>query len=137
MWSSWVNRPCVSRARFRGSFDGPTRTGRIEGRKVPLLRPFCSRPGPATICSHPLRSKSFPTTHISAEDDKQLMVEAHLPNFAEKDVSVNVDQGVLVIQADESAINAGFTDGVLSVTAPFKELPTPHKVAITSGMSSK
>jgi HSP20 family protein len=65
------------------------------------------------------------------------MVEAHLPNFAEKDVSVNVDQGVLVIQADESAINAGFTDGVLSVTAPFKELPTPHKVAITSGMSSK
>ncbi len=117
----------------------------------------------------PLRAKSLPTMDVYTEDDKQLTLEAHLPKFAEKDVTVNVDQGALVIQAerhetekdkskkyvvressdsfyrrialpeqaDETAIRADFTNGVLSVVVPFKKLPTPHKVPISSGASSK
>jgi HSP20 family protein len=42
----------------------------------------------------------LPTTDVYTEDDKALMVEAHLPNFEEKDISVNVDNGALVIQAE-------------------------------------
>ncbi len=46
-----------------------------------------------------LRGK-LPTTDIYTEDDNTLIVEAHLPNFAEKDITVNVDKGALVIQAE-------------------------------------
>jgi HSP20 family protein len=46
-----------------------------------------------------LRDK-LPTTDVYTEDDKSLVVEAHLPNFAEKDITVNVDRGALVIQAE-------------------------------------
>ncbi|HEU5223186.1 MAG TPA: Hsp20/alpha crystallin family protein [Candidatus Lumbricidophila sp.] len=46
-----------------------------------------------------LRGK-LPTTDVYTEDDKALVVEAHLPNFAEKDITVNVDKGALVIQAE-------------------------------------
>ena len=42
----------------------------------------------------------MPTTDVYTEDDKALIVEAHLPNFDEKDVSVDVDRGALVIQAE-------------------------------------
>jgi HSP20 family protein len=49
----------------------------------------------------PLRGSKLPTTDVYTEDDKQLTVEAHLPNFAEKDISVDVDQGALVIQAEK------------------------------------
>lgn len=42
----------------------------------------------------------MPTTDVyTTEDDKELVVEAHLPNFDENDVSVDVDRGALVIQA--------------------------------------
>ena len=40
-----------------------------------------------------------PTTDVYTEDDKALIVEAHLPNFDEKDISIDVDRGALVIQA--------------------------------------
>lgn len=108
---------------------------------------------------------SLPTTDVYTEDDKQLVVEAHLPNFSESDVSVDIDQGALTIQAekhekeedknkkyvvresstsfyrrillpehaDEEQVKASFTDGVLKVVVPFKELPSPKKIAITSG----
>ena len=46
-----------------------------------------------------LRGK-LPTTDVYTEDDKALIVEAHLPNFDEKDITVNVDGGALVIQAE-------------------------------------
>ena len=46
-----------------------------------------------------LRGK-LPTTDIYVEDDKQLVVEAHLPNFDERDITVDVDKGALVIQAE-------------------------------------
>lgn len=42
----------------------------------------------------------MPTTDVYTEDDKNLVVEAHLPNFAEKDITVSVDKGALVIQAE-------------------------------------
>lgn len=46
-----------------------------------------------------LRGK-FPTTDVYTEDDQRLVVEAHLPNFDEKDITVSVDKGALVIQAE-------------------------------------
>ncbi len=47
-----------------------------------------------------LRSAKLPTTDIYTEDDDRMVVEAHLPNYEEKDISVDVDHGVLVIQAE-------------------------------------
>jgi len=44
---------------------------------------------------------SVPTTDVYTENDKQLTVEAHLPNFSEADIGVNVDDGALVIQAEK------------------------------------
>lgn len=46
-----------------------------------------------------LRGK-IPTTDVYTEDDKQLVVEAHLPNFEEEDITVDIDKGALVIQAE-------------------------------------
>jgi len=48
-----------------------------------------------------LRRMDFPTTDIYTEDDKQLTVEAHLPNFEEKDITIDLDQGALIIQAEK------------------------------------
>ena len=112
----------------------------------------------------PLQGVRRPTTDIYTQDDNKLTVEAHLPQFDEKDISVDIDEGALVIQAerhdktedkkkyvvressssyyrrialpdqaDEGKIDANFAKGVLTVTVPFKELPTPKKIAITSG----
>jgi len=110
----------------------------------------------------PLRTGRVPTTDVYTEDDKQLTVEAHLPNFEDKDIDVHVDNGALVISAERhekeedkkkkyivressssfyrriqlperanaDAIDAHFTDGVLKVAVPFKELPAPKKIAI-------
>lgn len=47
------------------------------------------------------RAPAFPTTDVYTEDDKQLTVEIHLPNFDNNDISVSVDQGALVIQAEK------------------------------------
>ncbi len=49
----------------------------------------------------PTRNVHMPTTDVYTEDDKQLVVEAHLPNFDEKDVDVHVDGGALVISAEK------------------------------------
>ncbi len=49
----------------------------------------------------PTRNVHMPTTDVYTEDDKQLVVEAHLPKFDEKDVEVHVDGGVLVISAEK------------------------------------
>ncbi|MDF0515613.1 Hsp20/alpha crystallin family protein [Agromyces sp. H3Y2-19a] len=46
-----------------------------------------------------LRGKT-PSTDVYTEDDKALILEAHLPNFDEKDISVTVDRGTLVVQAE-------------------------------------
>jgi HSP20 family protein len=111
---------------------------------------------------------ALPTTDVYTEGDNQLVVEAHLPNFDEGDVNVNVDEGALIVQAekrqreedtkkkymvresstsfyrrialpdraDEDNIQANFSNGVLKVVVPFKELPSPKKIAINAGQSS-
>jgi HSP20 family protein len=43
----------------------------------------------------------LPTTDIYTNDDKQLVAEVHLPNFDESDIEVNIDKGVLQIQAEK------------------------------------
>jgi HSP20 family protein len=48
----------------------------------------------------PMKSLQMPTTDIYTSDDKQLTVEAHLPNFDEKDVDIQVDKGSLIIRAE-------------------------------------
>lgn len=49
----------------------------------------------------PLKNMNMPTTDVYVEDDKQLTVEAHLPNFKDSDVDIRVDKGALVIQAEK------------------------------------
>jgi HSP20 family protein len=49
----------------------------------------------------PIKSMQMPTTDVyTSKDDKELHVEAHLPNFDQKDVTINVDKGNLVIRAE-------------------------------------
>ena len=49
----------------------------------------------------PGKAMQLPTTDVyTSNDDKELHVEAHLPNFDQKDVSVNIDKGNLVIRAE-------------------------------------
>lgn len=47
------------------------------------------------------RSTALPTTDVYTEDDRQLTVETHLPKFEDNEVSVSVDQGALIIQAEK------------------------------------
>jgi HSP20 family protein len=48
----------------------------------------------------PLKGVNIPTTDVYTNDDKELIVEAHLPNFEHADIDVHVDNGALVIQAE-------------------------------------
>lgn len=41
------------------------------------------------------------TTDVYTVDDKQMVVEAHLPHFSEDDVNISVENGDLVIQAEK------------------------------------
>lgn len=45
-------------------------------------------------------SESAPTIDVYTEDDKKMMIEVHLPNFAEEDVTINIHQNVLEIHAE-------------------------------------
>jgi HSP20 family protein len=47
----------------------------------------------------PLKGVNIPTTDVYIKDD-QLKVEAHLPNFEQEDVNVQVENGALVISAE-------------------------------------
>ena len=49
----------------------------------------------------PTRGLRIPTTDVYTEGDKQLTVEAHLPNFEQKDIDIHVDEGSLVISAEK------------------------------------
>lgn len=43
----------------------------------------------------------MPTTDVyTSKDDKELHVEAHLPNFEQKDIAISVDKGNLIIRAE-------------------------------------
>lgn len=41
------------------------------------------------------------STDIYTDDDKRLIVEAHLPHFDEKDVDISIDRSILVIRAEK------------------------------------
>ena len=47
----------------------------------------------------PQKGVSIPTTDVYT-DGNQLVVEAHLPNFHQDDITIQVDDGALVIQAE-------------------------------------
>jgi HSP20 family protein len=42
----------------------------------------------------------LPTTDVYTNKDNELVVEAHLPHFNEEDITISVDRGSLVIQAE-------------------------------------
>lgn len=46
----------------------------------------------------PLKGVNIPTTDVFTKDN-ELIVEAHLPNFDQKDVDISVDNGCLIVQA--------------------------------------
>jgi HSP20 family protein len=48
-----------------------------------------------------MNALQLPTTDVYTDDDKQLIVEAHLPHFDENDVDISVDKGSLVIRAEK------------------------------------
>lgn len=47
----------------------------------------------------PTKGVNIPTTDVFTKDNN-LFVEAHLPNFEQKDVNIEVDNGALVISAE-------------------------------------
>lgn len=47
----------------------------------------------------PFKGINIPTTDVYTKDN-QLKVEAHLPNFDQDDVSINIEEGTLVISAE-------------------------------------
>ena len=49
----------------------------------------------------PFRTGRMPTTDVYTEDDKRMVIESHLPGFAEADIEVNLDGDALVIQAQK------------------------------------
>lgn len=49
----------------------------------------------------PLKGLSIPTTDVYTNGDKELVVEAHLPNFDQDDISINVENNALIIQAEK------------------------------------
>ena len=49
----------------------------------------------------PSSSMQLATTDVYMHDDKEMIVEAHMPNFAEDDVDVHVEDGALVISAEK------------------------------------
>lgn len=121
------------------------------------------------VFSSPFKGMQLPTTDVYTEDDKQLVVEAHLPHFSEKDIDVHVDKGSLIIsaerheknedkkkkyvvressasfyrriklpeRADQSAIKADMSEGMLKVVVPLKSLPEPKRITVSSGARKK
>jgi HSP20 family protein len=49
----------------------------------------------------PLRSSGAPTTDVYTNDDKELIVEAHLPNYDQNDIDIHMENGALVISAEK------------------------------------
>lgn len=49
----------------------------------------------------PIKSMQMPTTDVYTKDDKELHVEAHLPNFEQKDVDISLDKGALIIRGEK------------------------------------
>lgn len=48
----------------------------------------------------PIKSLQMPTTDVYTMDDKEMHIEAHLPNFEQKDIDISINKGFLVIRAE-------------------------------------
>ncbi len=46
------------------------------------------------------RALALPTTDVYTNKDGNLVIEAHLPNFTQDDVNIEVENGCLVVQAE-------------------------------------
>lgn len=44
---------------------------------------------------------SLPTTDVYTNEDKELVVEAHMPNFEDQNIDVHVENGNLIIRAEK------------------------------------
>jgi HSP20 family protein len=51
--------------------------------------------------SSQIKGMTIPTTDVYMNDDKEMVIEAHLPHFAQDDVDIHVDDDALVIQAEK------------------------------------
>ena len=49
----------------------------------------------------PFSNMQLATTDVYTNDDKEMVVEAHMPNFVEDDVDVHVEDGALVVSAEK------------------------------------
>ncbi|HSW77662.1 MAG TPA: Hsp20/alpha crystallin family protein [Candidatus Chromulinivoraceae bacterium] len=47
------------------------------------------------------KSMTIPTTDVYTKNDKELVIESHLPHFDQSDVDVHVENGSLIIQAEK------------------------------------
>jgi HSP20 family protein len=47
------------------------------------------------------RTGRMPTTDVYTEDDKRMVIESHLPGFAESDIEVDLDGDAIVLQAQK------------------------------------
>ena len=48
----------------------------------------------------PLKTAGIPTTDVYMNGESEMIVEAHLPNFDEKDVNIHIEDGALIVQAE-------------------------------------
>ncbi len=48
-----------------------------------------------------VKTTSLPTTDVYTNEDKEMVVEAHLPNYEQADVDIRLENGALVIQAEK------------------------------------
>lgn len=46
-------------------------------------------------------SVALPTTDVYTNEDKELIIEAHMPNFEDKDINIHVENGNLIVQAEK------------------------------------
>ncbi len=49
----------------------------------------------------PLKQISLPATDIYTNQDKELVIEAQMPNFEQSDVDVHLENGLLIIRAEK------------------------------------
>lgn len=49
----------------------------------------------------PIKGVNLPTTDVYTNEDNDLVVESHLPNFDNEDIDIHIDDGALIIQAEK------------------------------------
>lgn len=124
---------------FEGGFPSIWR-----GVKMPITDVYTEGDGMLTVEAH-LPGFSPDDVEVSV-DDGALVIQAERHEKTEDDkkktyvmresTSSYYRRIALPEKADEGAIAADFSEGVLKVTVPFRELPEPRKIAVTTGESS-